>query len=287
MIRYMTLFLSAVVALVATSADVDALTVCHDFTLYRLLRIDSDNKSRGNLVDELKKRNYRMIYSFNAADRAALAKGQRYLRTGDVVIMGQGNGHSGIMTAQGLEHFIQVPGESGKRRDPNNLPVGPVVRQVGDVTLAGGYFRPESLEAMIGRLSGRGGPPPVEIWSKVSDLKVTMTWNTKTDVDLWVEEPGGAKCWYQNRRTNNGGALLEDVTSGFGPEHYALARSVPGVFVIKANYYSGPRNAKVEPTTVTLVVTEFDGMPNARTQTFRVVLNTRGESRVAHTVRFD
>jgi uncharacterized protein YfaP (DUF2135 family) len=111
---------------------------------------------------------------------------------------------------------------------------------------------------------------------------VTINWNTRTDVDLWVEEPGNHKCWYRNRTTANGGTLLEDNTTGFGPEHYVLARAEPGNYVIKVNYFSGPRNARVEPTTVTVVVTKGEGQP----QTFTAVLNNRGETKTVHTVRF-
>src|SRR2546423_88987 len=34
--------------------------------------------------------------------------------------------------------------------------------------------------------------------TRTSDLRVTISWNTdETDVDLWVMEPDGTKCFYQ------------------------------------------------------------------------------------------
>ena len=39
-----------------------------------------------------------------------------------------------------------------------------------------------------------------------NDLRVTISWNTDaTDVDLWVIEPDGTKCFYGHNRTASGG----------------------------------------------------------------------------------
>ena len=52
-----------------------------------------------------------------------------------------------------------------------------------------------------------------------ADLRVTISWNTDaTDVDLWVMEPDGTKCFYQHNHTKNGGELSQDQTQGYGPE---------------------------------------------------------------------
>lgn len=286
MIRLM----SCLVVFGAIASTASALTVCHDFTWYKITRADGDNLGKDTLITRLQSADhkYKSIHSFMSNDAKGLAKGQRYLRPGDVVVIGAGNGHSGIMTANGIDHFIQIPGEVGQRRDPMNLPRGPVRAKNANAPehVFGGHFMGDTLAGMIGKLSG-AGPHPVSIYSKVADLKIKMTWNTRTDVDLWVEEPGNVKCWYQNNRTTNGGHLHQDNTTGFGPEHYELARAEPGNFVIKVNYYSGPRNAKVEPTTVTVEVVQFEGTPNARTQRFNATLNNRGETATVHTVRFE
>jgi hypothetical protein len=270
----------------AAASTASALTVCHDFTLYKVTGSDGDNRGRDEMITQLRSRQYRPILSANASDTNALAKAQKYLRPGDVIVLGTGDGHSGFMTPSGIEHFIQIPGEVGLRRDPTKLPRGPVRAANANSPAFGGHFVGDSLAQMIGRLSGRG-PQPIEIWSKINDLKVTITWDTRTDVDLWVAEPSGVKCWYQNRKTTNGGHLLEDNTVGFGPEHYLLARAVAGNFTIKVNYFSGPRNGRVEPTAVTIVVTQFEGTPNARPQTFHATLHNRGETVAVHTVRFE
>src|SRR5262249_28781853 len=56
-----------------------------------------------------------------------------------------------------------------------------------------------------------------------SDLRVTISWNTDaTDIDLWVIEPDGTKCFYGQRSTRNGGELSEDQREGYGPERYQV-----------------------------------------------------------------
>src|SRR5262249_25632475 len=72
-----------------------------------------------------------------------------------------------------------------------------------------------------------------------SDLRVTISWNTDaTDVDLWVIEPDGTKCFYQNRQTKNGGELTEDQTQGYGPERYVMKKATPGVYRVLVHYFS-------------------------------------------------
>ena len=41
-----------------------------------------------------------------------------------------------------------------------------------------------------------------------SDLRVTISWDTdNTDVDLWIMEPDGFKCFYEKNRSPSGGEL--------------------------------------------------------------------------------
>ncbi|MBL8898236.1 MAG: hypothetical protein JNM84_11440 [Planctomycetes bacterium] len=72
------------------------------------------------------------------------------------------------------------------------------------------------------------------------DLRVTIGWNTDaTDIDLWVTEPGGEKCYYQHKETAAGGRLLEDLTQGYGPERYELAHARAGTYRVEAHYFGG------------------------------------------------
>src|SRR5438477_277481 len=66
-----------------------------------------------------------------------------------------------------------------------------------------------------------------------ADLRVTISWNTDaTDVDLWVIEPDGTKCYYQHNRTKNGGELSQDKTQGYGPESFQVAKALPGAYTV-------------------------------------------------------
>ena len=73
---------------------------------------------------------------------------------------------------------------------------------------------------------------------------MTISWNTdNTDVDLWVIEPGGEKCFYGHRKTSNGGELTQDIVNGYGPERYQMIKAKKGDYDIIVHFFSGPRNA--------------------------------------------
>jgi uncharacterized protein YfaP (DUF2135 family) len=47
---------------------------------------------------------------------------------------------------------------------------------------------------------------------------VTMSWNSdNTDVDLWVIEPDGVKCFYGGVAQPIRGELSADLQQGYGP----------------------------------------------------------------------
>jgi len=74
------------------------------------------------------------------------------------------------------------------------------------------------------------------------DLRVTIEWQTEaTDVDLWIDEPGGERAIYSNPRTAIGGRLSNDMTQGFGPEEYLLRRAPAGRFEVRANVFASDR----------------------------------------------
>lgn len=83
------------------------------------------------------------------------------------------------------------------------------------------------------------------------DIRIVMNWNkNNTDIDLWVTDPSGEKCYYSNSRTNAGGRISRDMTNGFGPEQFMLKKAVKGTYKIEINYY-GDRQATISgPTTV-------------------------------------
>ena len=111
-----------------------------------------------------------------------------------------------------------------------------------------------------------------------ADLRVTISWNTDdTDVDLWVIEPDGTKCYYAHRQTKNGGELTQDVTQGYGPERYQMIKAKPGEYRIVVHYYSGPRNPQIAETHVNVVVRRDAGTPKEVSQRFTVILRQRND----------
>jgi uncharacterized protein YfaP (DUF2135 family) len=93
------------------------------------------------------------------------------------------------------------------------------------------------------------------------DMKVILTWDKdKTDIDLWVTDPEGEKCYYANRNTGIGGLLDLDNTSGFGPETFTLPKAISGNYLISAHYY-GNRSRIVVPVNVKLEVVLYPGTP--------------------------
>jgi hypothetical protein len=115
--------------------------------------------------------------------------------------------------------------------------------------------------------------------TKTSDLRVTISWNTDdTDIDLWVIEPDGTKCFYQNRQTKSGGELSEDMTQGYGPERYRVASAAKGTYRVMVHYYRANPNLLAGETHVNVVVTRHAGTPQETSERHTVILKKAGEA---------
>jgi len=111
-----------------------------------------------------------------------------------------------------------------------------------------------------------------------SDLRVSISWNSdNTDVDLWVIEPSGEKCFYQNRKTRRNGELTEDVTQGYGPERYVMKSAGKGEYAIVVHYFSANPNLIAGETHVNVIVTKFAGTPNEKVERHTVILKRADE----------
>ncbi|HLY08697.1 MAG TPA: tetratricopeptide repeat protein [Planctomycetota bacterium] len=106
------------------------------------------------------------------------------------------------------------------------------------------------------------------------DIKVVMTWDVKSDVDLDVYEPDGTRINHNNRMSKVGGVYLADNTSGFGPEIYTLYQATPGVYRIAAHLHNGAKS------TVKVVTLLHEGAPTEERHEDTVVLESIGESPV-------
>jgi hypothetical protein len=86
-------------------------------------------------------------------------------------------------------------------------------------------------------------------------LQVDLMWDTNySDVDLYVTEPGGEQVMYQHKTSAQGGRLHEDITSGYGPEIYTIARPVPGSYEIAVDYFAADQTEIAIETLVHAVV---------------------------------
>jgi len=132
--------------------------------------------------------------------------------------------------------------------------------------------------AMLPRLAGLGvrkSPLDPRLQALLDvDLRVVIEWNTgATDMDLWVDEPGGERAIYSNPRTANGGLLSNDMTSGFGPEEYLLRRSAPGEYRVSVNVFAADSINPNGSTVVTARLYRDFGRPGQKEQTMEIELS--------------
>jgi hypothetical protein len=106
------------------------------------------------------------------------------------------------------------------------------------------------------------------------DLRIVLAWDTDmTDMDLWVTEPSGEKCWYRKTLTATGGRLSRDLTGGYGPEEYAVRRAKPGDYRIEGDYYSSSSVSFLGPTTAQATIFTNYGRPNEKRESVTVRLD--------------
>jgi hypothetical protein len=111
------------------------------------------------------------------------------------------------------------------------------------------------------------------------DVRVILTWDAdNTDMDLWVTDPNGEKCFYSHRDTKIGGHISPDYTGGYGPEEFLLKRAQPGKYLVHANYYGNRQQVIAGATTVQLEMTTDFGKPIAKTES--VTLRLQGSKEI-------
>eukprot|EP01080_Neovahlkampfia_damariscottae_P002504 gene2504-3210_t len=95
------------------------------------------------------------------------------------------------------------------------------------------------------------------------DLRIIMAWDTDmVDIDLHTIEPNGEEVYYGHKRSEFGGLNSRDFTQGYGPETYSLKTAMPGVYRIKARYYSSHQQSLTGGTTILLTLFTKYGVKN-------------------------
>jgi tetratricopeptide (TPR) repeat protein len=83
------------------------------------------------------------------------------------------------------------------------------------------------------------------------DTRVVLTWDAdSTDIDLWVTDPNGEKCYFNNRHTHQGGLMSRDFTGGYGPEEFSLKSAKPGRYTVQVQFYGHNRTTVAGATTL-------------------------------------
>ena len=106
------------------------------------------------------------------------------------------------------------------------------------------------------------------------DVRIILTWNTDDcDVDLWVTDKDGEKCFYGNRITRNGARLSRDFTQGYGPEEFCIKTAPSGKLKIEANYFGNHQQKVLQPVTVQAEVYTNFGRANQKREVLTLQLD--------------
>ena len=110
-------------------------------------------------------------------------------------------------------------------------------------------------------------------------LRAVLSWDAdNTDMDLWVTQPDGERCGYNNQRTAAGGRLSEDFTGGYGPEEYAIRRSANGKYRIEVDYFGESQALVSGAVTVQVWLSTGFGTPRQRDERLTVRLVPDGDN---------
>ncbi|MCB0835261.1 MAG: DUF2135 domain-containing protein [Bacteroidetes bacterium] len=111
-----------------------------------------------------------------------------------------------------------------------------------------------------------------------TDIRVVLDWDADAvDMDLWVIDPRGEKCYYQNQRTAIGGFMSSDFTGGYGPEEYLLKAAMKGTYKVQVNYYGSNQQRIAGPTNIQMRLITNYGKPNEKTQSITMRLASESE----------
>lgn len=106
------------------------------------------------------------------------------------------------------------------------------------------------------------------------DIRVVLTWDTdNSDMDLWVTDHAGEKCFYQNKLTRLGGKISNDFTGGYGPEEFMIKKAVHGEYNVQVNYYGTHSQAILAPVNLHLTFITNFGRPEQKSQEVTVRLD--------------
>jgi tetratricopeptide (TPR) repeat protein len=108
------------------------------------------------------------------------------------------------------------------------------------------------------------------------NIRVVLTWQVDNcDMDLWVTDPHGEKCFYENKLTRLGGKISNDFTNGYGPEEFMIKKAIQGEYKIQANYYGTRSQSLLAPVNLHLTFITNFGKADQKKQEITVRLDNR------------
>ena len=160
-----------------------------------------------------------------------------------------------------------------------------------------GLFALEELNALVAWIEAsewiKGAKPTVPPFDAKfreplqTDLRIMIAWDAdNTDIDLHVVEPGGEEAFYGHNRTERGGLVSRDVTDGYGPEEYLIAKAPAGDYGIFCNYFASHQQTVLGPATVTATIFTNWGRADEKRQTLAIRLDTPKDKVPLGTVKF-
>lgn len=129
---------------------------------------------------------------------------------------------------------------------------------------------------------------PAYIHPMPLDIRITLDWSSnENDIDLWVIDPNGEKCFYSHPNTEVGGKISHDFTRGYGPEEFTLKAAKRGTYTVYVNYFSESRQTITGPVTIYATMTTHYGTDQEQTKPITVQLNDNKETRQIGQLEFD
>lgn len=111
------------------------------------------------------------------------------------------------------------------------------------------------------------------------DVRAVLTWDAdNSDMDLWVTDPNGEKCYYGHRLTYQGGRMSRDFTGGYGPEEFSLREAKPGKYRIEANFFGSSQQIVAGATTLQVRLSSGFGTAAVKEQMLTLRLKGRGQT---------
>ncbi|MBC3874664.1 VIT domain-containing protein [Undibacterium flavidum] len=111
------------------------------------------------------------------------------------------------------------------------------------------------------------------------DIRVVMTWDAdNSDMDLWVSDPLGEKCYFGHNATAQGGRMTRDATQGYGPEEFSLRKALPGKYKIETNFYGNRQQIIAGATTLQVKLILHFGTPKEQEKMLTLRLKDAGST---------